>query len=246
MNVDFNEYVEDYQRQIHKSQSFAGADHDFYLRVKAAALIETTKRRIGDIRGKNVLDVGCGIGLMEPHLVGSFGGVTGVDIAEQAVDYARKHVPGARFRVYDGRVLPFPDEAFDIVFACCVMHHVAFPQWPAFVKEMNRVLTPGGLAVVFEHNPVNPATRLAVARCEFDRDAVLLGSRTTTRLFRGAGFDDLLRQYILFFPWEGRIWSAAERMLRWLPMGAQYFVAGSKVSQVPAAGPLKRSTASAA
>ena len=39
---------------------------------------------------------------------------------------------------------------------------------------MRRVVRPGGLLCIIEHNPFNPLTRLAVVRCEFDRDAVLL------------------------------------------------------------------------
>jgi SAM-dependent methyltransferase len=236
MNVDFNEYVSDYREQMRRSLSFAGTDHDFFLRAKANVLLETARKRFGDIRKRTVLDVGCGIGLMEPYLVDGFGAVTGVDVAEQAVDYARKQVCGAEFHAYDGRVLPFSDDSFDVVFACCVMHHIVPAQRPAFAAEMNRVLKPGGLAVAFEHNPINPATRLAVARCDFDRDAVLLYARTTVRLFRRAGLENVRRQYILVSPWEGRLWSAAEKILHWLPLGAQYCAVGTKTACLAASG----------
>ena len=54
---------------------------------------------------------------------------------------------------------------------------------------MRRVVRPGGLVCVIEHNPLNPLTRsLAVSRCEFDSDAVLLGASTTRKLMAAGGF----------------------------------------------------------
>ena len=56
-----------------------------------------------------------------------------------------------------------------------------------FMNEMRRVVRPGGLVCVIEHNPLNPLTRLAVTRCAFDRDAVLLRAGKTRQLLRDAG-----------------------------------------------------------
>ena len=47
---------------------------------------------------------------------------------------------------------------------------------PAFVAELARVVRPGGLVVVFEHNPLNPLTRLVVSRVTFDDGVRLLRS----------------------------------------------------------------------
>jgi hypothetical protein len=56
----------------------------------------------------------------------------------------------------------------------CVLHHVPPTQWVGFLCEMRRVVRPDGLVCLIEHDPLNPLTKLVVARCEFDRDAVLL------------------------------------------------------------------------
>ena len=61
--------------------------------------------------------------------------------------------------------------------------------------------------MVFEHNPKNPLTMRVVNRCPFDRDAVLLKSAETVRLFEQAGFEAVERRYILTIP-------AANRWLR--------------------------------
>jgi ubiquinone/menaquinone biosynthesis C-methylase UbiE len=228
MSEDFNQHIQSYREQMRRSQSFAGADHDFYLRAKAVALLQLARRHFGDPLERAVLDVGCGIGLMESHLAGKFRELIGIDVAAQAVEYARRAMPGVEFHAHDAHALPFPDDRFDIAFAACVLHHVPPAQWPEFLGEMTRVVKPGGLVVIFEHNPRNPLTRLAVARCKLDRDAVLLRAGRTMDLLRTAGLGSLQRQFILFFPWAGKFWSAMESRLHWLPFGAQYCAFGTK------------------
>ena len=75
-----------------------------------------------------------------------------------------------------------------------------------------------------EHNPWNPLTRLVVARCEFDHDAILLTAAEAGRRLRAAGLATMRARYILFFPWRGALWRRLERRLTALPLGAQYFV----------------------
>ena len=226
--MDFNEYVQTYQEEMQRSLSFAGTEHKFYMRAKAVALQQLAGSQFGDLHCRSALDVGCGIGLMEPHLTGVFGELVGIDSAEQAVAYARSTIRGAEFLAYDGQTLPFPDNRFDVVFATCVLHHVPPQLRPALLAEMARVTAPGGLTVLFEHNPNNPLTRWVVARCEFDRDAILLRATAALGLLRAAGLEDLRRRYLLFFPWAGRLWSTVEKLLAWLPLGAQYYAAAAK------------------
>jgi hypothetical protein len=93
---------------------------------------------------------------------------------------------------------------------------------------MARVVRPGGLVVIFEHNPWNPATRVVVGSCEFDRDATLLSAPAVRRLFRGAGLDRPVNRFLFFFPWLGRLWRRLENYLGWLPFGAQYVTSATR------------------
>ena len=90
------------------------------------------------------------------------------------------------------------------------------------------MVRPGGLVVVIEHNPMNPLTRMAVARCDFDEGVELASRKEARRLFVARGLQPVEHPYILFFPWRGNAPRRVERWLTWLPFGAQYIVAGRK------------------
>lgn len=226
--MDFNEYTEGYSDRVNKAVSFSGKEHDFFLEAKARHLIGIAQRHFSRTSGLAVLDVGCGVGLMERFLAPHFGKLQGVDIATESIEEARRNAPGVQFQEYDGSTLPFGDGEFDIAFAVCVVHHVPPARWERFLAEMLRVVKPGGLIALFEHNPWNPLTRLVVSRCEFDRDAVLLTAGTARRLLRGIGLRSTEHRYILFLPWRTRIYGAFERAFSWLPLGAQYYILGKK------------------
>ena len=116
---------------------------------------------------------------------------------------------------------------FDLVTAICVLHHVAPAEWAHFMKEMRRVVRPGGLICVIEHNPLNPLTRLAVARCEFDRDAVLLGAGKARKLMAAGGLREIGARYFLLLPWEAKPARRVEGALSNVPLGAQYAAFGT-------------------
>ena len=107
-------------------------------------------------------------------------------------------------------------------------HHVPPPDRARFSSELARVVRPGGIVVVFEHNPFNPLTRLAVARCDFDEDAVLLSPRRTVELLEGAGLRSVEQRYVILFPSDRRRLRALERAARRLPLAAQFYVAARR------------------
>jgi SAM-dependent methyltransferase len=221
MRTEFDRYGESYEAAVEEAISFAGKEHDFYLDAKARRLLGITRRHLGAER-LSALDVGCGPGIFDRHLGSSFE-LHGVDVSPAMVERAREVNPEGSYCVYDGRRLPYADGELDVVFAVCVLHHVDPPDRPALVAEMARVTRPGGLTLVFEHNPLNPLTRRVVRDCAFDEGVELLGRRELERLYRGAGLEVLGAEYLLFFPWR---MDALERRLTWLPLGAQYVVAG--------------------
>jgi SAM-dependent methyltransferase len=226
MTEEFERYKDSYRTKVEESISFAGQDLDFFTEAKARHVVRLATTQLGDIARLSVLDVGCGVGLTDSYLEGRFRRLCGVDIPPGVIEAAARANPWAEYATYDGRRLPYDDDCFDLTFTICVMHHIPTELWHDFVAEMGRVTRPGGLVTIFEHNPLNPLTRVAVNRCEFDEDVTLLRMGTSRALLRSQRMEPAAQSYIVFFPWRLEALQRAERALRRVPFGAQYFVVG--------------------
>jgi SAM-dependent methyltransferase len=225
--VTFNERADTYQNEVEQSIAFAGVSHADITAHKVEHLLRICARLIGPPSKQRILDVGCGVGLTDALLVDRVGELHGIDISPESIERARLANPAVRYTAFDGTVFPLPDASVDAAFAICVLHHVPPEQWIAFAAELRRVVRPSGVAVIFEHNPLNPLTRLAVNRCEFDCDAHLLRRRTTVQLLRSAGLLVEQSSYILFTRRPHRV-TRVDDALRWCGLGAQYYVAARR------------------
>lgn len=100
--------------------------------------------RRGDVRPR-LLDAGCGTGNNLRHLAAR-GGAVGIDISEEAVRLCRERgVPATRGSVL---ALPFRDGSFDVVTSFDVLYHRWVTDDAAAVRELARVLRPGGILLV--------------------------------------------------------------------------------------------------
>ena len=97
-----------------------------------------------------VLEVGCGLGTDGAQFAKSGADYTGIDLTEAAVDLARRRFElsdlRGTFRVADAERLDFPDNSFDLVYSHGVLHHT--PDTAGAIREIHRVLRPGGRAVI--------------------------------------------------------------------------------------------------
>jgi ubiquinone/menaquinone biosynthesis C-methylase UbiE len=223
----FDANVESYSSQIERSLGPIGADHDFFMRHKATLIRNFVAKRF-DVPRVRALDVGCGMGLMHRHLQDDRIELHGVDISRKAIEFAAGRNPHVQYHVESGERLPFDDGEFDLVFATNVLHHVPVGMWHDFLREMARVARSNRFVMVIEHNPLNPATRWVVGRCELDKDAVLLAPSKLRRLCRQAGLGAVTTHYILFTPFDGRIFRHIDDWLSRIPLGAQYVVVATK------------------
>lgn len=105
------------------------------------------------VAGRDVLDVGCGSGPLSAWLTDAGARVTGFDTSAEMVALARaRALPGARFAVADlADPLPYPDDAFDLAVASLVLHYLR--DWVAPLRELRRVVRPGGALVCSTHHP---------------------------------------------------------------------------------------------
>jgi 2-polyprenyl-6-hydroxyphenyl methylase/3-demethylubiquinone-9 3-methyltransferase len=90
-----------------------------------------------------VLDIGCGAGLLSNQLAQAAHSVTGIDLSLGSLEVAQAQNTGAVFLEADATRLPFPDECFDIVCAMDLLEHVERPE--LVVQEASRVLKPEGI-----------------------------------------------------------------------------------------------------
>ena len=103
-----------------------------------------------DLKGKTVLDIGCGLGGLDEVLAGEFGAtVTGVDVADLIIKLGQERIARSALkgRIQIHRIepgpLPYADQSFDAVFGKDAWLHI--PDKAAFFAEVFRMLKPGGI-----------------------------------------------------------------------------------------------------
>lgn len=129
----YNKFGESYD--IHYSDRWALAYRDEFL---SAPMFEGF-----DLRGKKVLDAMCGGGQLATFLEQQGAEVHGLDISDVQVSSMRKRHPG--INTVQGSIfrMPYEDNSFDAVGICNALHHV-HPHVDTAVREIHRVLKPGG------------------------------------------------------------------------------------------------------
>lgn len=109
-----------------------------------------------DVKGKRVLDFGCGTGIYTKLLTKKGAKVKGFDISSGMLEIAKRENPNLDLRLGLGNKIPF-EEKFDIVLASLVVHY--FEDWNKMFKEVYRVLKKGGYFVFSTGNPVAEARK---------------------------------------------------------------------------------------
>lgn len=110
---------------------------------------------VGNVKGKKVLDFGCGSGIYTKLLKKKGAKIKGFDISKEMIDIARKENPIIDLRIGSGYKIPFKGK-FDIVVASLVMDYLK--DWDKVFKEVKRVLKKGGYFVFSVGNPVSEST----------------------------------------------------------------------------------------
>jgi 2-polyprenyl-3-methyl-5-hydroxy-6-metoxy-1,4-benzoquinol methylase len=113
--------------------------------AKAAKIIAILSDYLDDTSTLSILDVSCSTGLMARCFAPHFTKVTGIDIDEGAVAYAKEnnHVPNAEYHVMDALQMSFDDCSFDVVVCNQMYEHV--PDAGQLLREIHRILAPGGV-----------------------------------------------------------------------------------------------------
>jgi SAM-dependent methyltransferase len=111
-------------------------------------------------RDRDLLEVGCGIGIDLLRFAQGGARVTGVDLSETAIRLAQENLRlhgitngRAEVKVANGEALPFPNDRFDVVYGHGVIQYTADPR--RLIGECRRVLKPGGRGIFMVYNRIS-------------------------------------------------------------------------------------------
>jgi ubiquinone/menaquinone biosynthesis C-methylase UbiE len=168
---------------------FAGSRRRSYQRLITAGEVK---------RGDRVLDIGCGPGYLARMLaeaVGPKGSVVGIDAAPEMIDYAKskaRTLAHCRFEAGAAESLAFPDASFEVVTSSLMMHHLPNDLQLQAVREMRRVLRPGGTLVLADFTiPERGGWRIVASLTGHAGDMARRMVSPVEALAAKAGFRDL-------------------------------------------------------
>ena len=106
-------------------------------------------------RGMSVLELGCGTGSFTRELARSSADVTAIDVSPELLEIAsaKNSAPNVQYQIQNAYALTYPESAFDSVVGSSVLHHLEIE---AAIRDVYRVLKPGGTIYFTEPNMLNP------------------------------------------------------------------------------------------
>ncbi|MEY8829756.1 class I SAM-dependent methyltransferase [Sedimentitalea sp. XS_ASV28] len=190
--------------------------------------------RIGPVRGLNVLDVGCGDGVLAIRLARSGALVTGVDASPEMIAAAERSAAEAgvalTLLVADAEAMPFADASFDIVISVATLCFSDDAERP--MSEMARCLRGGGRFVLGELGRWNAWAALRRVKAWLGspvwRSARFRNRSQLISLARATGFTDANVTGAIFYPPFGvtaRLMASIDANIgRWTSAGAAFLV----------------------
>jgi len=223
---EFDKFAASYEEIHALSLGISGESTSYFAQYKVNTLALNSKRNY-----LKILDFGCGIGVLDKYLSKHYPNaiICGIDKSENSILEANKlKLNNCDFIFTNGDILPFENDFFDLAICANSLHHIETYKRIQCLKEINRVVKSDGDIIIFEHNPYNPFTVNSVRSSEIDIGVELLPRKETKNLLHRAGFMVSKTEYIVFFPRFLRFLRWLEPKLGFCPIGAQYFVFGSK------------------
>jgi 2-polyprenyl-3-methyl-5-hydroxy-6-metoxy-1,4-benzoquinol methylase len=114
--------------------------------------VANVMRFMGDVKGRRVLDLGCGVGFFGGEAARRGARVTGLDFSERALELCHERLPQLALLRADATRVPLASASFDVVLVNDIIEHLAEDLGRAMMKEVHRLLRPGGRLVLDTDN----------------------------------------------------------------------------------------------
>lgn len=154
----------DYQDSVVKDENIRKKQERFYHDRATKNISDFRVKLIGDIKGKTVLDLGCGKGWASLEALEAGANVIAIDISPMSIELVKKLAEEKGLadrldaRVMDAMNLELEDECIDVLVGNGILHHL--PKLEQVFSEIKRVLKPDGYAVFVEPLGMNPFIKL--------------------------------------------------------------------------------------
>jgi len=188
---------------------------------------ETMLRKLPDLAGKKVLDVGCGTGLLSIRLAEKGAEVYGIDVTEGMLKCAKQRFSQlgiqGEFKVASATGIPYSDDMFDAVVSCYVPKYCDVE---LHIQEVKRVLKPGGFIAEYDfsapHITINPLSwGHAIYYYNMKNIAKIIKPFDKKRIY--VGYFEVLQDIIENSNWE-------ERMLASLEMNSFHRISAERLA----------------
>lgn len=225
---EFDLLADEYFTLHKKNVAITGESPEYFSEYKIADLARVLNRL--ELPAAKILDFGSGIGNSLPYLRKYFpeSVISCADVSARSIEIARSRFPGRENYVQIDGSIPLPAMSQDVVFSACVFHHIPHEEHLHWLTELHRVTKPGGMLIIYEHNPLNPLTMHAVNTCPLDVNAKLIKGTDMRIRTLTSGWLDAKVSYKLFFPAMLSFLRPLEPHFEWLCLGAQYRILARK------------------
>jgi len=229
MNSVFDDIADSYDKELKES---LGLNSDRDIGIFAEYKIKIVESKITKTP-VNFLEFGCGIGRNSVFIKKRFpeSNLYGCDISEKSLEIASKINPDVQYNKINSPaelINVYKEEFFDCIFISNVFHHVPFNEHHLWLDALYKIASRKSIIFIFEHNPYNPIIRNIFNKSDIDKGATMLKPSYCRQLFKKHNYKNINLKYTLFFLWRNNFFEFIEKMLYWLPLGAQYYIRSEK------------------
>jgi cyclopropane fatty-acyl-phospholipid synthase-like methyltransferase len=176
--VAFQRAPSEYDDAFMDKMAGAYLEQTRWTRLRLSALLPLVEPRPGD----RILDLGCAAGALTHFFSQRGATVTGIDSEPKAIEKARELFPDLQFELADVSKLPEADHSVDKAVAGDLVEHLDNATLNAMLRELRRVLVPGGTVSIYTPNPKHLIERLKAHDFVLAQNPTHIGLRTSDQL----------------------------------------------------------------